>query len=324
MYDRHKEIEGIAQEIVLELLVERCPNSNTKVTDQMLEFVSKVKLEDPSDKRKVRKALRKAGKEWLKERGLWITKERDRLAPLGLHNSAKDDSADVNPESNDDQTSQQLSELAQECADECGAFGMTESAAIRRERERARDAFENLLEQTSPERRSKLSKILEQGPGSLRETAEEIGLKHPEEARRFFKAVAKDSLPKLRIEAPNSPKLNKPRLASSYDPPVVSKDVILSTPGAPCLTYWKDLRTSASRRKRTLRVKLAPGIYDLSVPRRARKVTHRQFGDGVVLQKRDTDSGKALVILFNDGSRRIILCEEGDSDGSQPGGGLAS
>jgi hypothetical protein len=309
-----EQINRAAMEVVCELLTERCPDSDSKVMVNMFKFVSKVKLEDPTDKKKVHKALRMAGKQWLKERGLWQTKERDRLAPLGHGNqrdSAKDQDPELDPESNDDQTSQRLTELAEESADECGAYGMTASEAIRRERESANDEVEDLLEQTSPEISAKLSEILRNGgPQSLRATAIEIGLKHPEELKRFYRTAAKQLGQKLRTKGwKNAPDKSGP--ASAYEPAVVSREVIMSTPGAPCLTYWKDWRTSASRRKRTPKAKPAPDIYDLPAPRKARKVTHKQFGPCVVLQERETDGGKAWVVRFNDGSRRIILSADG-------------
>jgi hypothetical protein len=308
-----EQINRTAKEVVCELLTERCPDSDSKMMAEMFEFVSKVEVEDPTDKKKVRKALRVAGKQWLKERGLWQTKERDRLAPLGhgsQRDSAKDQDPELDPESSDDQTSQQLTELAQESADECGAYGMTASEAIRCGREKASDDVGDLLKQASPDIRAKLSEILRKGgPQSLRATAREIGLKHPEELKRLYGAAAKQRGQKLLTKGcRNAP--GKSGLAWPYEPLVVSPEAIMSTPGAPCITYWKDLRTSASRRKRTLKAKSAPDIYELPVPRRAHKVTHKRFGHGVVLQKRDTDSGEALIVQFDDGSRRIVLSGE--------------
>jgi len=117
--------EKIAQEVVLDLLIEWCPGCDSSTVDEMLRYVAAEKLPDSTDRRQAHKILRKRGTQWLKKNGLWVKKERDRLSPLGhgtVRDSSRDQSPELSPESTDEASSKNLSELALNSADECGAY----------------------------------------------------------------------------------------------------------------------------------------------------------------------------------------------------------
>ena len=305
----------VIQEVALHVLIERCPGCDIETMNSLQGELAKFTQSLPDDLAYYQVKNRSAAfaRQWLKKHGLWVVRERDRLVPLGFlsTDSERHQGPELEPERVDELVSKRLTDLSLNSS-ACSAYLSAPSASLQKEHQAAKEKVASILDSVSDGNRQRLDLILRDGgPGSLRETAPTVGLKHPQELKRFYEGIARES----RHQPAAVRRATSASLSSwtEYDPPVVRREVIMSIPGMPCVPSWADYRSgrrTRAERSRNTGNAVCDDIYDLRVPRNARTLIHRQWGVAAVLEERITDSGPALVLSFPDGTRRIVLCGE--------------
>jgi hypothetical protein len=179
---------------------------------------------------------------------------------------------------------------------------LDEASSIQREHDQAKDTVDTAIASATPKNREVLEDAVSvvatgDSPGDI---ARETNHARAQVARAIDQARQAIANPR-RIKRP---KHELRREVPPYNPRCVSQDRIMQIHQGATLPIGREKRTTD---KRTRELPSLKGIRELPKPRGAAHLEHQQFGAGVILRERITDSGECLDVEFEDGTRRTVL-----------------